>query len=160
MLTIIGALLGLLGSLAPEILKYFRQKADQQHEREMYKMQMEMAKLQGQIKLEELNATADIEEVKALYQHATPKNTGSRLIDALLAFISHTVRPVITYAFMGTYIVVKYAIYISYTQSGYSWTQAVGAIWNGEDFAIFSTIMAFWFGGRFMKYSFDRFAKK
>lgn len=157
MLTIIGALLGLLGSLAPEVLKYLRQKSDQAHELEMYRLQMEMAKLQGEIKLEELNATADIEEVKALYQHATPKNTGSRLIDALLALFSHTVRPIITYAFMATYIAVKYAIYMSYTQAGYSWQQSVQSVWNAEDFAIFATIMAFWFGGRFMKYSFEKF---
>jgi hypothetical protein len=158
MLAIIGALLGLFGSLLPEVLKFFNNKEDHKHEREMFALQMEGVKLQGEIKIMELNATADIEETKALYAHATPP-AGEGIISQILAFISHTVRPVVTYAFMGTYILVKYGIYISYTQAGYTWTQAIGVLWGEEDFAIFATIMAFWFGGRFMKYSFNKFVK-
>lgn len=158
MLVIIGAIIGLFGSLLPEILKFLNNKEDHKHEIEMAKVQMEMAKLAGEIKLSELNATADIEETKALYAHASPP-AGEGFISQILAFISHTVRPVVTYAFMGTYILVKYGIYISYTQAGYTWTQAIGVLWGEEDFAIFATIMAFWFGGRFMKYSFNKFVK-
>jgi hypothetical protein len=159
MLTVIGTILGLLGSIAPEFLKTWRQKGDQLHEREMFKLQMQYATLQGEIKVRELEATADIEETKALYEHATPKSTGFAILDGLTSFFNHTVRPSITYAFMTTYILVKYAIFYSFTSQGYSWDTAVRAIWSSEDFAVFSTIMAFWFGGRFMKYALEKFKK-
>jgi len=159
MLTLIGTLLGLLGSLLPEILKFFNNKEDHKHEVAMARLQMEMSKLQGDIKLAELNATADIEEVKALYASAKIESTGWRFIDGIIGLYNSSVRPTITYAFMGTYVLVKYAIYMSYYQAGYTWMQAVAAIWNTEDFAVFSTIMAFWFGGRMMKYSLERMTK-
>ena len=156
MLTIIGALLGLLGSLAPEILKFFNQKKDQQHEREMYKLQMEGWRLQGDIKLAEINATADVAETTALYKSAEIKMSGWKFIDGLISLYNSSVRPTITYLFMGTYILVKYAIYSSYTTAGYSWTQAIQTIWNQEDFAVFSTVISFYFGARFLKYSLGR----
>jgi len=147
MLAIIGAIIGLFGSLLPEVLKFLNNKEDHKHEIDMAKVQIEMSKLAG-----------DIEETKAIYAHATVP-TGDGILTQILAFISHTVRPVITYAFMATYILVKYAVYISYTQVGYTWTQAISVLWGEEDFAVFATIMAFWFGGRFMKYSFNKFVK-
>jgi len=156
MLTIIGTILGLLGSLAPEILKFFNNKEDHKHEVAMFGLQMESLKLQGDIKLAEINATADIEETKALYASAKIGRTGWKFVDGLISLYTGSVRPTVTYAFMCTYILVKYAIYSSYVVAGYSWTQAVAAIWNTEDFAVFSTIMAFWFGGRFMKYALSR----
>lgn len=160
MLAIIGAIIGLLGSLLPEFLKAWNKKSDQQHEREMYKLQMEAMKLQSEMKLAELSATADIEEVKAVHQAAEQKLTGWKFIDGVMALYNSSVRPTITYAFMATYILVKYAVYMSYTQAGYSWQQSVQAIWSGEDFAVFTTIIAFWFGGRMMKYTLERVGKK
>ena len=40
MTAIIGALLGLFGSLLPEVLRFFNMKEDHKHEREMAKIQM------------------------------------------------------------------------------------------------------------------------
>jgi len=160
MLAIIGALLGLFGSLLPEVLKFFNNKEDHKHEIEMGKLQMEATKLQGDIKLAELNATADIEEVKALYSSAKMEKSGNKFLDGVMLFYNSSVRPTVTYAFMATYMLVKYAIFMSYTQAGYSWEQSVRAIWGGEDFAVFSTIMGFWFGGRLMKWSLERINRK
>jgi len=156
MLAIIGAIIGLLGSLMPEILKFLNMKESNKHQIEMAKMQMEELRLRGEIEITKLNATADIEEVKALYEHSKIARTGWRIVDGLISLYTGSVRPTITYVFMITYGLVKYAIYYSYTQSGYTWTQAIAAIWNSEDFAVFSTVIAFWFGGRFLKYSLGR----
>lgn len=156
MLAILGAIIGLFGSLLPEWLKFLNNKEDHKHEIEMGKLQMETVKLQGEIKLAELNATADVEEVKALYASAKPERSGVRLLDGIMLFYNSSVRPTITYAFMFTYMMVKYATFMSYTQAGYSWQQSVQAIWNGEDFAVFSTILGYWFGGRMMKWSLER----
>jgi hypothetical protein len=153
MLSIIGTILGLFGSLFPEILKYFKQKKDQEHEREMFKLQMQYAEVLHQQKVEELNLTADIEESKALYQHAEQKLTGNKFIDGLVSLYNSSVRPTITYAFFALYGYVKFSLIYSLIQAGSDWKNIGMLVWNSEDFAVFSTIMAFWFGGRFLKYS-------
>ena len=156
MLTLIGALIGLLGSLAPEILKYFTQKEKDQHEIEISKLEMEKIKLEGQITITTMESQADITSEQQVYQSSKQVITGWTLIDGICALYNTSVRPTVTYLFMGTYMLVKYAIFMSYSTAGYTWTQAIQAMWNTEDFAVFSTIMGFWFGGRMMKYSLER----
>ena len=159
MLAILGAVIGLFGSLMPEILKFLNMKEGNKHAIEMAKMQMEELRLRGEIEITKLNATADVEEVKALYEHSKIAQTGWKFVDGLISLYTGSVRPTITYIFIGTYALVKYAIFMSYTSAGYNWTQAVQAIWNSEDFAVFSTVIAFWFGARFLKYSLSRVGK-
>ena len=151
MLSLIGTIIGLLGGLLPEIMKWLNNKEDHKHEIEMGKLQMDAMKLQGQIKLEEVNATADIEEAKAIYAQAEQKITGVRFIDGLVALYSSSVRPTLTYAFFALYAYVKYSMIYTAVQAGANWKTLGVLIWNSEDFAVFSTIMAFWFGGRFLK---------
>lgn len=167
MLTIIGTILGLLGSLMPELLKYFRLKEDHKHETEMARLQMDQLRLQGQIRLEEINAQADIEESKALYEAAEQKITGVRWIDAIVSLYSSSVRPTVTYLFIAFYGLVKYAQYHLYAGSvdletgviGSKW-EVLKVMWNSEDTAALMTILAFWFGGRFTKYALERTGKK
>jgi hypothetical protein len=151
MLTLLGTILGLFGSLLPEILKFFTQKEDHRHEVEMARLQMEAAKQAGEIKLEEINATADIEEAKAIYASAEQKITGVRWIDGLVALYSSSVRPTLTYGFFVLYAYVKYSMIYTAIQAGANWQSLGGQIWGSDDFAVFSTICAFWFGGRFLK---------
>lgn len=160
MLALIGTLMGLLGSLLPELLKFFNNKEDHRHEIAMGQLQMESMKLQGQIKLEEINATADIEEAKAIYASAEQKITGVRWIDGLVSLYSSSVRPTLTYAFFALYAFVKISAYVSFSAAGWNWNQIGAQIWSSEDFAIFSTIMAFWFGGRFLKSALTRASGK
>jgi hypothetical protein len=152
MLALLGTIFGLLGSFLPELLKFFVQKEDHRHE-------LEMTKLIHAQHIEEVNVEADIASEQAVYKASVQILTGWKIVDGLVSLYNMGVRPTITYIFMATYIAVKYAVYTSYLQSGYSWQQAVQALWSSEDFAVFSTIMAFWFGGRFMKYSLERLTK-
>jgi hypothetical protein len=156
MLTLLGTIFGLLGSLLPEILKFWNNKEDHKHEIEMGKLQMEAAKLQGQIKLEELGAQADIAETEAIYKASEQKITGVRWIDGIVSLYNSSVRPTITYGFMVLYMYVKYSLIYSLVQAGAKWNEVGTQIWNSEDFAVLSTILAFWFGARFMRYSLGR----
>jgi len=160
MLSIIGTVVGLLGSFIPELLKFWKQKADHKHEIEMTKLQMDAAKLQGQIRLEEIGAMADIEESKALYAAAEQKITGWKFVDGLVSLYNSSVRPTITYAFMLLYMYVKYSVIYGMMQMGQKWQEIGSYVWGSEDFAMFSTILAFYFGGRFMRYSLQRIDKK
>lgn len=156
MLALIGTLLGLLGSLLPEVLKFWNNKEDHKHEVEMSRIQMEAQKELHQERLEEINAQADIAESEALYKSAEIKITGSKIIDGIIALYSSSVRPTITYAFMVLYMYVKYSLIYSLMQAGLKWNEVGGQIWNSEDFAVFATILSFWFGARFLKYSLER----
>lgn len=156
MLSLIGTIIGLLGGLLPELMKFFNNKEDHKHEVAMGRLQMEAQKQAGEIKLEEINATADIEEAKAIYASAEQRITGVRWIDAIVALYSSSVRPTLTYGFFLLYGYVKYSMIYALVKAGNNW-QAIGTqIWNQEDFAVFSTIMAFWFGGRFLKSALNR----
>lgn len=76
--------------------------------------------------------------------------TGIHWVDAL----SGSVRPMITYAFFTLYVLVKcaqFSILLSPAlpwQNNLSVAQALVSLWTEEDIAIFSAIMAFWFGSR------------
>ena len=157
MLSLIGTILGLLGSLAPEIIKYFKQKQDHKHELATLSVQADMAKAGHQYRMEEINVIGDIESEKAVYKAAEIKLTGNKILDGLLAFYNGTVRPTIAYAYFGLYALVKYAMYQMYITSGVKSHAAIIKIWNSEDMAVFSTIMAFYYGGRFMKYALNHF---
>lgn len=151
MLAIIGSILGLFGSLLPEVMKYFTQKQDHKHEIEMGRLQMEAQKQAGMIKLEEINAQADIEEAKAIYASAEQKITGVKWIDGLVSLYSSSVRPTLTYGFFFLYGYVKFSVIYSVVKAGAKWQEVGMLAWNSEDFAVFATIMSFWFGGRFLK---------
>lgn len=153
MITILGGLLGLLGSFLPEIFKYLNNGQDNKHEQTMYKLQKEVILAERQYKLEEVGVYAQMEETKAV--HAYNPVIGIAWVDALAA----TVRPLLTYFFFFAYITVKVAQYhiivdspslpwLSGGVAAQQWWQTVALLWTEEDQGIFSAIIGFWFGSR------------
>jgi len=143
MIALLGSLLGLIGGLIPNLLKLWQDKKDKEHERSILKMQMEMMKAGHIQRLEEINATADIEETKALYHSMKP--SGILWIDALTA----SVRPVITYCFFALYAYIKIPIVVSsYKLASTDYITFYIRVWSDMDVAIFCTIITFWFGNR------------
>ncbi|MGB0934834.1 MAG: hypothetical protein ACPGXY_02085 [Alphaproteobacteria bacterium] len=143
MVTILGSLIGFLGSAFPEILKVFKDKSDRRHELEILDRQMDFMKAQGQVRLQEIQSQTDAREISGLYRYArTSKN---KWVDALAG----SVRPVITYAFFCLYACVKLAQWHLVSLSG-DWAQALIQIWHIEDQALFATVISFWFGQRML----------
>ena len=64
MLTLLGSLLGFGSSLLPKVFEFFQERADRAHELAIIDRQMEQMKLGSALKLEEINAKADIAETK------------------------------------------------------------------------------------------------
>lgn len=99
------------------------------------------------LKLQELDAEADIAETKSLYAHDTELSKHGGLIVGLQA----SVRPVITYLFMAAFLAVKGGmIYSLVSNQGVDWTTALDVAWDAETQALFAAIMSFWFGNRAM----------
>ena len=101
----------------------------------------------SELKLKELDAEADIEETKSIYAHDSALAQQGGWVVGLQA----SVRPVITYLFMGAFLAVKGALmYSLIANQGIDWTTALDVVWDAETQALFAAIMSFWFGNRAM----------
>lgn len=142
MITLLGAIVGLLGSALPDMLKLFRDYQDRKHELTILHLQMEQQAQGHQQRLEEIHVEADIAESKALYKTFY---SGIKWVDAL----NGTVRPVLAYSFFLLYFVVKCMQFAMVDISNpLPWHMSV--LWSVEDQAIFAGIISFYFGQRAM----------
>jgi len=145
MITLLGALLGFLGSAFPEFLKLWKDASDKKHEITLLQLQMQLQAQGHTERLEEISAQADITESAALYKTYT---TGISWVDAL----NGTVRPVIAYAFFVLYATVKFMAYAAVANyPAVPFVVLHDALWTQDDAAIFAGIMAFYFGQRGMR---------
>lgn len=146
MISLIGTLIGFGTSIVPEVLGYFKQKQANEQELNMLEAKAKYASQLSEMKLKELDAEADIQETKSIYEHDRTINS-SPFIDSLRG----SVRPVITYLFFMMFICVKATLmYALISGQNIDWTVAIETAWDTETQAIFSAILAFWFGNRAM----------
>ena len=147
MLTLLGSLLGFLGSAFPQILKLFQEAHDRRHELAILNLQMEQQRQGHQQRLEEIKSDGEIKQSLALYQHDS-QPAGYKWVEALRA----SVRPVLTYAFFLLFAAVKIAgLYTMVGFDGMSLAVALPLIWDAETQALFAAIMTFWFGQRALR---------
>lgn len=173
MLAILSAVFGFLAPFLPELLKWFTRKQDNAHEIAMTKLRLEAASQEHIWRLEEINATADIAEMKAL--HAPQPSLGVKLLDAadgkypawtivpifwlfgLLDWLSGMVRPAVTYAAFTFYMTVKFArfrLMESVVSSDTQWYELVARMWDGNDMAVLTLVLSYWFGNRIAQKAF------
>ena len=148
--TLLGGLLGGAFRLAPEVLKWLDRKGERGHELAMQDKALEFEKLRGAQRMAEISATADgawntgaIEALKEAVA-AQGRSSGVGWADALSA----SVRPVITYWFMGLYCAAKTAVFIGALTAGVSWGDAIVHAWTQADQALWAGVLNFWFLGR------------
>ena len=137
MISLLGSLLGFGTSFMPNILGFFEKKQANKQELLMLEAKAKYASELSKLKLQEIDAQADIEEAKGIYKHAEQlaKSNQSKFIGALQA----SVRPVITYAFF---------ILFAFVKGAYVLLPAILTAWDDETMALFAAVMAFWFGNR------------
>ena len=143
MISLLGSLLGFGTSFLPSILDYFKQAQAHKQKLEMMKMQSELLEKKSALRLQELDKQAEIKEVEGLYKHDASLD-GGKFVNALRS----SVRPVITYIFMGLFIAVEVSIIVKFMETGGDWTEAVNLLWSDEVAGLWSAILAFWFGNR------------
>jgi hypothetical protein len=139
MISLLGSLLGLLGSTIPNIFNIYKEKKDREHEITLLQLQMQQQAQGHSERLEEIGANADIAESSAIYRTYT---TNIVWVDAL----NGTVRPVITYAMFTLYMTVKGVQVVAAYNNLVSWND----VWTEEDWCILSTVISFYFGQRAM----------
>ena len=161
MIALISALLGFASSAMPQMLALFRDSKDRAHELALLKLQMDYEReklgvaaedhrLAEATQLRAIELQADSAEQAAIGARVKESLTGVAWVDALAG----SVRPTLTYAFFVLYVAVKLAqLHVLMTpglpwQQGLTLAQALVSLWTAEDTAMFSAIMAFWFGQR------------
>ena len=146
-LTLLGSLLGFGTSIIPEILGYFKQNQANKQELKMLEAKSQYAAQLSTLKLQALDAEADIAETKGLYAHDTELARRGGWVVGLQA----SVRPVITYLFMLAFLAVKGGmVYSLIFMQNVDWVIALEVTWDQESHALFAAIMSFWFGNRAM----------
>jgi hypothetical protein len=146
MISLLGTLLGFGTSIVPEILGYFKQRQANQQELDMLEAKAKYADKLSELKIKELDAQADIVESQSIYSHDSNLDSG-KFVNALRG----SVRPIITYAFFILFATVKgVTLYTMVSQEGVDLAAGLVAVWDSETQAIFSAIIAFWFGNRAM----------
>ena len=148
--TLLGGLLGGAFRLAPEILKWFDRKGERGHELAMQDKALEFEKIRGAQRMSEIGAGADaawnvgaVEALRAAVA-AQGQRSGVRWADAL----STSVRPVITYWFMGLYCAAKVTAFVAAVGAGAGWGVAILHAWTEADQALWAGVLNFWFLGR------------
>ena len=136
MLTLLGSVLGFGTSFLPKVMDFFQDKSDKKHE-------LAVMERQAEINLDATAIEANIREVETIHEHDAALDGGG-FINGLRA----SVRPVITYLFMGLFLAVEIFTYVLLLDKGLPPGEALVGIWNDQIMAMWAAILAFWFGGR------------
>lgn len=147
LLTMLG---GGLMRLLPELIGFLNKRTDNAHELAMLDRQFHLEQSRSAARLEEVRTHTDAAQVLALLdaQKAAVSGqmqlTGIRWADAL----NFLVRPLATYYMLLLYGLAKVAMFaVALQDAGNVW-QAVLQVYDGEDRALLTGILSFWFVGR------------
>jgi len=122
MLEIVGS--GLLGSifgglfrLAPEVLKWLDRKNERQHELSMFQQQCQLEAQRGSQKLSEIGAqrdmAVDVATMDAFKAAIESQTDMAKAAPGWVAALSASVRPIVTYALIGTYLLLQIGMAIN-----------------------------------------------
>ena len=146
MLTLLSPLFGILGSLLPSVVRIFERKQEIKYEIELTKIKLDAAERQADLNFSVEMVKADSQLRQSALDHDKSID-GGWFINALRA----SIRPVITYTFFFLFCAVKIAAAYVMLSTGQSVPEMLKAVWDVETMALFSTIIAFWFGSRVME---------
>ena len=144
MLSLLGAALGFGTSVIPSIIQIFTQKQADAQELKMLEAKGKYAAQLSSLKLDELDAKADIAEAEGIYKSMAAANAKSGFAAAL----SGSVRPVITYLFVAFFLLVKITTLMYAMNNGADFRDAVNEVYSDDVNLLFTSIISFWFGSR------------
>ena len=156
MLSLISSLMGFASAGVPRLLDIWQNKGDQKHELALMAMQREreialaregfvaQARVE-EIRTDQIAMQTQAQEKLAIWKHDSKlAEGGSTWVINLRA----SVRPVVTYIFVGLLVVVDIAgIWYAYS-TGVAFAEAMELVFSSEEMAILSAIISFHFGGR------------
>jgi len=155
-MTLVSTLLGFASGGLPRVLEYVQDRGDKKHELALMAAQRErelaLAK-EGfiaqaaveEIKTEQIAMQTQAQEKLAMWKHDMKIGEGA---STWVINLRASVRPVVTYLFVGMLITVNcVGIWYAYS-TGVPFNEAIELIWSESETSILATIIAFWFGSQ------------
>jgi hypothetical protein len=156
MLSLVSSLLGFAAGGLPKVLDFVQDRGDKKHELAMMAANREreialaregfvaQAKVE-EIKTEQVAMQTQAQEKLAMWKHDMKIGEGA---STWVINLRASVRPVVTYVFVGLLVVVDIAgIWYAYS-TGVAFAQAMDMVFSDDEMAILAAIISFHFGGR------------
>jgi hypothetical protein len=156
MMTLLSTLLGFASGGLPKVLDYFQDRGDKKHELALMAMQREreialakegyiaQARVE-EIKTDQIAMQTQAQEKIAMWKHDMKIGEGA---STWVINLRASVRPIVTYLFVGLLITVDIAgIWYAYS-TGVAFADAMNMVFSDDEMSILAAIIAFHFGGR------------
>ena len=156
MLSLISSLMGFAAGGLPKVLDFVQDRGDKKHELALMAAQRErelalakegfvaQAKVE-EIKTEQIAMQTQAQEKLAMWKHDMKIGEGA---STWVINLRASVRPVVTYLFVGLLIVVDVAgIWYAYS-TGVAFAEAMEMVFSDDEMAILAAIISFWFGSQ------------
>lgn len=156
MLSLVSSLLGFAAGGLPKVLDFVQDRGDKKHELALMAAQRErelaLAK-EGfiaqaaveEIKTEQIAMQTQAQEKLAMWKHDMKIGEGA---STWVINLRASVRPIVTYLFVGLLIVVDVAgIWYAYS-TGVAFAEAMDMVFSDDEMAILAAIISFWFGSQ------------
>jgi hypothetical protein len=140
----------------PKVLDFVQDRGDKKHELALMAMQREreialakegfiaQARVE-EIKTEQIAMQTQAQEKLAMWKHDMKIGEGA---STWVINLRASVRPVVTYVFVGLLVVVDIAgIWYAYS-TGVAFAQAMEMVFSDDEMAILAAIISFWFGSQ------------
>jgi hypothetical protein len=140
----------------PKVLDFVQDRGDKKHELALMAMQREreialakegfiaQARVE-EIKTEQIEMQTQAQEKLAMWKHDMKIGEGA---STWVINLRASVRPVVTYIFVGLLVVVDVAgIWYAYS-TGVAFAEAMDMVFSDDEMAILAAIISFWFGSQ------------
>ena len=140
----------------PKVLDFVQDRGDKKHELALMAMQREreialakegfiaQARVE-EIKTEQISMQTQAQEKLAMWKHDMKIGEGA---STWVINLRASVRPVVTYVFVGLLVVVDVAgIWYAYS-TGVAFAEAMDMVFSDDEMAILAAIISFWFGSQ------------
>lgn len=156
MMTLLSTLLGFASGGLPKVLDYFQSRGEMKHELALMAAQREreialakegyiaQARVE-EIKTDQIAMQTQAQEKIAMWKHDMKIGEGASI---WVINLRASVRPIVTYLFVGLLITVDIAgIWYAYS-TGVAFADAMNMVFSDDEMSILAAIIAFHFGGR------------
>jgi len=156
MMTLISTLLGFASGGLPKVLDFVQDRGDKKHELALMAANREreialakegfvaQARVE-EIKTEQIAMQTQAQEKLAMWKHDMKIGEGA---STWVINLRASVRPIVTYLFVGLLIVVDVAgIWYAYS-TGVPFAAAMDMVFSDDEMSILAAIIAFWFGSQ------------
>ncbi len=156
MLSLISSLLGFASGGLPRVLDFIQDRGDKKHELALMAAQREreialakegfiaQARVE-EIKTDQIAMQTQAQEKIAMWKHDMKIGEGA---STWVINLRASVRPIVTYLFVGLLITVDIAgIWYAYS-TGVAFADAMNMVFSDDEMSILAAIIAFHFGGR------------